>query len=213
MSSVFMYVVDRDFGFAPNPFHGTCTLATCKPRIRRAAAINDWIVGMGGRRLRATGRCVFAMRVDRKLSFNEYWEAAEFRDKRPIRNGSLVMLVGDNVYHKKGDKWLQADCHHSQPNGTPDPSNIKTDTSADAVLISDRFFYFGNSAPQVPQGLLDKLGFRNGRNHRRLELPTPGEELISWIESSFTPNRVIGDPHDLSAGASRYSAETNKITT
>ncbi len=27
----------RDYGFAPNPFHGICTLATCKPVIRRVA--------------------------------------------------------------------------------------------------------------------------------------------------------------------------------
>ena len=47
MTKVYMYVVDRDFGFAPNPFHGFCTLATCKPRTRRVAKVGDWIVGMG----------------------------------------------------------------------------------------------------------------------------------------------------------------------
>lgn len=46
MPNVFIYVVDRDFGFAPNPFHGYCTLATCKPGIRKSAAMGDWVVGM-----------------------------------------------------------------------------------------------------------------------------------------------------------------------
>lgn len=37
--------VARDYGFAPNPFFGVCTLATCKPRIRSVAQIGDWVVG------------------------------------------------------------------------------------------------------------------------------------------------------------------------
>src|SRR5437016_3976950 len=73
MSKVYIYVVDRDFGFAPNPFHGICTLATCKPGIRKMASVGDWVIGLGGGRLKARGRCIFAMRVSRKLTFNEYW--------------------------------------------------------------------------------------------------------------------------------------------
>jgi len=48
MNSVFIYVVDRDFGFAPNPFHGYCTLATCKAKIRNQARVGDWVIGNGG---------------------------------------------------------------------------------------------------------------------------------------------------------------------
>src|SRR3979490_1807345 len=98
MGKVYMYVVDRDFGFAPNPFHGCCTLATCKPDIRKGARVGDWVIGVGGSRLKATGRCMFAMRVTAKLSFNQYWESAEFLDKKPIRTGSRKMMVGDNIY-------------------------------------------------------------------------------------------------------------------
>ena len=70
MGRVYIYVVARDFGFAPNPFHGFCTLATCKPRIRRKAEVGDWVIGMGGDRLNATGRCIYAMRVSAKVNFN-----------------------------------------------------------------------------------------------------------------------------------------------
>lgn len=42
----FSYVVARDYGFAPNPFGGICTLATCKQRIRNNANVNDWIFGI-----------------------------------------------------------------------------------------------------------------------------------------------------------------------
>lgn len=207
-----MYVVDRDFGFAPNPFHGICTLATCKPRIRRSAVAGDWVVGMGGRRLHATGRCIFAMRVGAKLTFNEYWSNPVFRDKKPIRNGSLVMLVGDNIYHKENGVWIQADSHHSRPDGSPDFSNVANDTGTDAVLVSKCFFYFGVAAPPVPGEILAKIGYRNGRNHRKVPLEGVGSTLVTWLTDNFIANRVTGDPFDLPSGASRYSAATNRVT-
>lgn len=212
MSSLLIYVVDRDFGFAPNPFHGTCTLATCKPRIRACAQPGDWIVGMGGRRLGATGRCIFAMRVGRRLTFNEYWTDPEFRDKRPIRNGSLVMLVGDNIYHRDSDGWIQEDSHHSKADGSSEPSNIRNDTSSDSVLTSDLFYYFGASAPEVPPNLLASIGYRNGRGYRRITMPQPGGGLIDWLSSNFTANRVLDDPYDFQRGAARYSHATNRLT-
>lgn len=131
MNRIFIYPIARDFGFAPNPFHGVCTLATCKPRIRKAAAPGDWVVGMGGTKLKATGRCIFAMRVEKCLSFNEYWSDPEYIRKRPIRNGSRKTMVGDNIYHRipADGVWQQADSHHSLPDGKPNISNIRTDTS------------------------------------------------------------------------------------
>src|SRR4051812_44625037 len=99
MSRVYMYVVDRDFGFAPNPFHGYCTLATCKPGIRARARVGDWIIGIGGGRLGATGRCIFAMQISAKITFNEYWLNPIYLAKKPVRNGSRKMMVGDNIYH------------------------------------------------------------------------------------------------------------------
>jgi hypothetical protein len=98
MGRVYIYVVDRDFGFAPNPFNGFCSLATCKPGIRNTASMGDWIIGMGGRRLNAVGRCVYAMRVSSKITFNEYWTNPKYLDKKPVRNGSRKMMVGDNIY-------------------------------------------------------------------------------------------------------------------
>ena len=44
---IYSYVLKHDSGFAPNPFWGFCTLATCKPVIRRNAKPGDWIIGTG----------------------------------------------------------------------------------------------------------------------------------------------------------------------
>ena len=208
-----MYVVDRDFGFAPNPFHGICTLATCKPPIRKGARIGDWIIGMGGRRLQATGRVVYAMKVTQTLTFNEYWASEIFFDKRPVRNGSSVMMVGDNIYHRDrpGSPWVQSDSHHSQPDGSPNPLNINKDTSADRVLASREFFYFGRAAPAVPSGLLEELKFRNQIGHRVFDAANCGS-LLGWIKSrKEAQNQIAGDPFDFDESARRYTGLGSSI--
>ena len=96
---MFSYVVRYDFGFAPNPFHGVCTLATCKPQIRRAAAVGDWVVGTGSAPNRLTGRLVYSMRVSEAMSYDDYWNDPRFLVKRPNLRGSLIQAFGDNIYH------------------------------------------------------------------------------------------------------------------
>lgn len=215
MPAVFIYVVDRDFGFAPNPFHGYCTLATCKPKIRNPAKVGDWIIGMGGTRLGATGRCVFAMRVTEKIEFNEYWKNPRYIDKRPIRNGSSRAMVGDNIYHYNAAarRWHQADSHHSNPDGSANLHNLKADTKSSFVLISHNFYYFGQNAPVVPPRLLRALGYTNRRNHSRFT----GEQcaaLLAWLELDYQSslNLVAGDPFDFEHSHSRYDAKANKVT-
>ena len=73
MPKMYSYVVARDYGFAPNPFHGFCTLATCKPEIRRTAHVGDWIVGTGSKKKGRDAHVVYAMRVTEKMTFNAYW--------------------------------------------------------------------------------------------------------------------------------------------
>jgi hypothetical protein len=209
-----MYVVDRDFGFAPNPFHGSCTLATCMPRIRAKAQVGDWVVGIGGSRLKATGRCVYAMRVTETLSFNEYWSNKAYFDKRPVRNGSSVMMVGDNIYHRDqaSGPWEQLDSHHSNPDGTPNPLNINKDTSANRVLVSRDYFYFGRAAPAVAPGLLAALGYKNGIGHRVFDA-SQCSAFLQWLFSDYKAawNIVAGDPFDFDQSAKRYSGKGSSL--
>lgn len=214
MPRVYLYVVDRDFGFAPNPFHGCCSLATCKPRIRATARPADWIVGLGGKRLQATGRCIFAMRVDEILTFDDYWSSERFFDKRPVRNGSRRMIVGDNIYHRDAVscEWRQADSHHSNPDGSANVHNLQHDTQVNRVLIGGTFFYFGNQAPEVPPKVLRDLEYRNGRSYRVYEW-LEGERLVDWLHEAFgsSAGMVMADPFDFAHGDRRYSVQGNKI--
>lgn len=216
MARLYIYVVDRDFGFAPNPFHGYCSLATCKPKLRQKAQIGDWVVGVGGRRLAATGRCIFAMRVSSTASFNEYWSNPAFSAKKPVRNGSRKMLVGDNIYHYDftGQKWEQADSHHSNSDGTPNLHNLAVDTRADRVLLSDHFYYFGDQAPVIPADILRALGYENGRSYRVFNIADGSSSLTSWLAKTFRKelNMVTGDPFDFGVSERRYSVKDNRIT-
>lgn len=213
MARVYIYVVARDFGFAPNPFHGSCTLATCKPKIRKTAQAGDWIVGMGGARLKAAGRCIFAMRVREAMTFDAYWSDPAFFDKRPVPNGSRVMKMGDNIYHHApGGAWAQADSHHSHPGGSANPYNLNRDTSADRVLISQDFFYFGREAPVVPIVYLEGIGFKNGIGHRVYDLESCCG-LIDWFETTFASvrNTITALPFQFHESAARYSGKGAKI--
>lgn len=210
--AVYMYVVARDFGFAPNPFHGVCTLATCKPVVRRMAQVGDWVFGMGGTKLGAVGRCIFAMQVTEAMSFDEYWLDPRFRDKRPVRNGSRTRMLGDNIYHQRDGCWQQLDSHHSRPDGSADIHNIKTDTGTNRVLISERFFYFGKQAPEVPKKILEDIGYANLRGHRVYpDDECPG--LLDWLTAGYSAqrNRVVDDPFQFNRSAARYSVGEDKI--
>jgi len=70
---LFSYCVDYDLGSAPNPFWGVCTLAICKPKIRRAAKREDWIVGTASKKFgKHAGFVIYAMKVTDKKKLAEY---------------------------------------------------------------------------------------------------------------------------------------------
>lgn len=213
VARVYLYVVDHDLGFAPNPYHGVCTLATCKPGIRSTAQVGDWVIGLGGKNLKATGKCIFAMRVTKKITFNQYWFDSEFNDKKPVRNGSKKMLAGDNIYYLDEEaKWHQAPSIHSEPDGSVNPLNLERDTKSNKVLLSTHFYYFGSTAVTLPDGMLKALGYKNGRNHRIFK-HSLADALIQWLEEEHLDslNLVLGDPFDFEKADKSYSLKSNRM--
>ena len=90
MGRGFSYIITRDFGFAPNPFHGILTLATCKPKIRKAAQVGDYLMGNSNK---ASGnKLIYMAKVDEILTFDEYWSDVRFQCKKPVMNGSFKTL-------------------------------------------------------------------------------------------------------------------------
>jgi hypothetical protein len=206
LMKLFSYVVARDYGFAPNPFFGACTLATCKPRIRSVAQVGDWIVGTGSRAYGLQGRLVFAMLVDEALHYDDYWTDPRFQAKKPNLYGSLKQAYGDNIYHRDmARRWLQADSHHSFPDGRPNKANIRTDTQAPRVLISHDYTYWGGSGPTIPARFrTPEINVLAHRNHKSVFPNTFVTAFIRWIRSLGAVG-YAGRPREFTARTSLAS--------
>ena len=195
---LFSYVVARDYGFAPNPFFGICTLATCKPRIRKTAALGDWIIGTGSKARGRQGRLVFAMRVSDAMTFNEYWLDERFLKKRPNLRGSLKQAFGDNIYFRdERGHWQQQDSHHSYANGAPNMHNIRNDTQADRVLMGMDYVYWGGNGPLIDQAFRDYGGHDicAARNHKSNFPDDLVRDVSTWLRS-LDQHGYLGDPPD-----------------
>lgn len=195
----FSYVITRDYGFAPNPFGGYCTLATCKPVIRRIAYPGDIIFGYSPKS--DGNKLILAMKVTERISFNDYWNDPRFQYKKPVFNGSLVRTFGDNIYFFDGDTWHQADSHHSLEDGNENYINLRRDTKSDSVLISTEYFYFGIDRIILPEQVKPEANITRG--HRTVS-EANATIIWDWLCEHFRIN-YIGDPTLLKNGFVRYN--------
>lgn len=212
----FIYIITTDGGLAPNPFHKFCTLAVCKPEIRKIAKEGDWIIGLYSQAKNKIknyrGKLIYAMKVEEKITFSQYWKDKRFLRKKQ-NTKSTKGRCGDNMYYKTSDGyWVQKtyEAHNSS-------GNRKTDTSVDAVLISKHFFYLGKkcvSFPRCIKGSTNKSWQqrgskvsidRLGRKHRYLDREH-GKMLIEWLEKICIKKGRHGDPIS-------YEEEKNKCGT
>lgn len=181
---IFSYKLSRDYGFAPNPFHGVCTLATCKPQIREGAQVGDIVVGCGSKAVNLQERMIFAMRVTEKLNFQQYWDDPRFSAKKASFDSSKSAAYGDNIYHFYEGQWLQEDSHHSYEGGVVNQLNFDRDLGSKNVLISNDFIYWGDNAPMIPIHLRQfnqEDLYPNGRNYRSNYSNAFIDEVVDWF--------------------------------
>jgi hypothetical protein len=205
---IYSYVIVRDYGFAPNPFFGHCTLATCKPNIRNSAQVGDWVIGIGSAAKDSNfkNRLVYAMCVEEKLTFDDYWNDARFFKKRPVMNGSNIQLYGDNIYHINSNtgKFIQENSHHSLKDGLVNMNNYKRDLSGKFVLISKTYWYFGEEAILIPDKI--KGIIKSGRQYKKIDDATLINAFIFWIQKQ-KGHSFIGKPAQFSRKFERYKGE------
>jgi Nucleotide modification associated domain 2 len=189
--------MDHDFGFAPNPFHGVCTLACCKPGIRKHAKEGDLIMGTGSAPHGIAGHLCYWMRVEKILTFDQYWMSSSFVRKRPDLRGSLMWRYGDNIYHRDSSTgaWLQADSFHSLLGGVSKLANVRRDTfQTDHVLIGQDFCYWGgDKPPRIPDHLRRFVHTTQGHRNRFSE--TEKAALMDWL-ATIPQRGWVGDPAD-----------------
>ena len=192
---IFRYVVRVDQGGSPNPYHGWCSLAVCKPQIRRSARIGDWIIGL---RSRVNDQVVYAMRVDEVLPLADYWRDPRFRAKRPGGAGPP-----DNFYRAgRGGSLMRVD------NALHGVELAMQDISGRHALVSWHFWYFGDQSPELPTELVHLVHSGQGHslhaNRRDDDLHT----LLAWL--AHWPAGIHGTPID--AKRLRGAAMRNKAT-
>ena len=190
--TLFSYILTTDSGFAPNPFGGICTLACSTPNIRRNANLGDWIIGTTPSPDK--GKLVFAMRVDRGLTFEMYWDFPEYECKKPNKNNGC----GDNIYKMGTDGQLVQvkNLFHGK-------ENVKSDTSINRVLISKTFYYFGKEAIDIPNKLNSIVHTRQGHTTFK---PVPESSnkrdivplFLNWLQENFKEG-IHGEPAHVKA--------------
>lgn len=155
MFKLFSYVVDHDYGFAPNASGSYCTLVHCKfnasgkrRNIVELAQVGNWILGTGGQSPSSAGNgnIVYFMRIDEKLPFVKFLADPRFSGRTDQRD-----FGAGNTF----------------------------------ALISKHFFYFGENAfpiSSLPDLLRTMPLEKKGPRYRADLPPEKVQALISWFE-------------------------------
>lgn len=186
---LFSYKMSHDYGLAPNPFGKYCTLAVCKSKIRKNKnlAKGDWIIGCGSKNLNLLNHLIYAMCVEEKILFDDYWKDSRFQYKKPIIPGNFREMYGDNFYHKDSitGNWIQENSAHSLEGEKPNEKHLKRDTGGKYVLVSTEFYYWGNNPQRIPNHLIEVCC--EGRDMKWSSIPQDTIiEFINWLQSNYT---------------------------
>jgi hypothetical protein len=170
---LYSYIVHFDGGFAPCVSRSICTLACCKSRIRATAKYSDWVAGTTAKE-HDSGRLIYLMRLERAFTFAEYYGDEKLRTRI------------DNIYRPKSDGG-----YVQRSNQFHGPISMRRDLSADRVLVSKRFVYFGDKAPVIPDEFLEFVP--RGRGHRvygnalgESDDPRTNKKIKSFVRWGFS---------------------------
>lgn len=207
--SLYAYKLTHDTGFAPNPFWGVLTLATCKPKMRLKRAEGDWIAGFTSTSLcgdrPGDERLIYLMHVDEKRRIAEFFEDDRFVDKKPSPDSEhAVRRAGDNIYRPRRPDAVQPSDFEQlrNPHHWDGSSNCgvgdarKRDVNGEFVLIGKQFVYFGREALHIPVEL--RPAVPSGMS--KYGAPTYDEEkvqlLVDYVFEQADGKQVIAPPHD-----------------
>lgn len=171
-SQIFSYVVDHDYGLAPNPENGLCSLARCKygtpekANLVEKARVDDWVIGTVGKNNTKgssnilAGGLLYAMKVTEKITLKEY--------------------VARYPYRR--DAQFQGGCDQENLGGR-------------FALLSDIYFYFGNKAislDDLPQYDAHPIA-KKGPGYRRDFDEAYVLKLEAWLLTHYRVGQ-LGEP-------------------
>jgi hypothetical protein len=108
-----------------------------------------------------------------------------------------MLGYGDNIYHRsENGQWIQEPSHHSLPDGSPNPANIKNDTQSNKVLLGSEFVYWGGSGPTIPSQFRQPgTDIRAVRGHKNNFSSQFVEQFLEWYHSQ-PDDGYVGRPLD-----------------
>jgi hypothetical protein len=203
---VFSYKMTDDAGFAPNPWWGYLTLATCKPKMREKKVCGDWIAGFTSGELcgHAVGaeRLVYLMLISEKLPIADYYRAKRFERKIPQPGSKdLRLRLGDNIYRplkeypQTDDDFVQVDdyCHGSDQK--------HHDLSGKNVLLAKQFVYFGRDAIAIPKEVRPVVPAGQSAHGSQTRDNTRAFVFIEYVaKRAGLRGAVLGAPHSWPQG-------------
>jgi hypothetical protein len=194
------YIITVDTGFSPNPFGHHCTLACCKPTIRRKAKKNDIIIATASARMPKPGHLIYAMRVKEVICYQKYWRDSRFQQRKPTQD-TAISRRGDNIWHRdtKG-KWVKP-----VPGAFHDNSRRDRDTRGENVVISTKFFYFGKDAIPVPARFKSLLATTQG--HRNTHDCDIIERFWAWVCGKASKPGRVADPSEFTDDGCRAQCD------
>jgi hypothetical protein len=193
------YKMTHDAGFAPNPFHGILSLATCKPEIRLTKQVGEYVAGFTSKALCGENvgeeRLIYIMRITEKLSYDTYWHDPGFQIKK-LSNESDISRVGDNIYKPiKKLAEFNIDNYTQVKNPYHDTKALKErDLKGRNVLLSEDFFYFGAGAIPIDKFKIKVPKTQSSYGYRTID-ETEINRLWSYLSDRYPKNIDINKPH------------------
>ena len=168
MTRIYRYVVRYDHGVAPCVQAGLCSLAICKPAIRRTAREGDLILGFASvAQAHEAGRLLFAMVVGAKLPLQDYMGL------HPDRR--------DAIYDADGNHRVDDD--HFDMHGNA--SDQARDWRGRNALLGERYWYFGSDPRRLPPELEHLVYAKRGHKLRDAR-PSDWNDVVRWLDEVKT---------------------------
>ena len=207
MARLLTYRMTSDSGFAPNPFHGVLTLATCKYGIRKAKTrkVGDWIAGFSSldlqHKAKVSGVCIdrdaliwIGKITEKPLPLGKYFEQERFNMKKPFE-GNQISISGDNIYkYGNGSFGLVQSVGNLQKKNRHHPHKAEQDSdkAGENVLIFEKFYYFGDKSFIIPDDIKikkpDGVAFYGHWADEK-----EADKLIKLLEKDYKEGK-IGNP-------------------
>ena len=177
--NIYAYIVPVDDGAAPNPYGGVCSLAICKPNLRKIAKIGDWIIG-----LNSDFKLIYTMKITTIMTMNEYdtYTKENLSIKIPNKTSkNIEEQMGDSVYDFSQDNVILRPSVHSR-------CTKEMDLAGKNVLLSTHFYYFGNKPKDLPKEFQNIVNFEVDFLELNLDLQTI---FFVWLEKQkFEKNKI-----------------------